>query len=174
MRKLIFTFLIAAGIATANADTITAPVANGHVKTEGPLTTRVHLWGIEMPGSRQLCRDKLGNCYPCGEVAVSRLHGMLGDHVAKCKLASDETKNGRVVATCTVDGVDLALQMLMEGMAVADEHALNTNPEMKLGYLDAQQSAKSEERGIWQGEFVLPSEWRKENKRLSGCELKHK
>ena len=59
--------------------------------------------------------------------------------------------------------------MLKNGMAVAYTKYLGSHPDIKQRYVAAEKHAKDNKIGIWQGKFILPSDWRNKNKRLS-CE----
>ena len=65
---------------------------------------------------------------------------------------------------------DLNETMLRDGWAVAYRRFLDDLPGKKNVYLAAEAKAKAAKRGIWQGDFFEPSEWRNQGKRLEGCE----
>ena len=113
---------------------------------------RIRLHGIDAPESRQLCRRD-GERWRCGKDATSALKAFLGSRPVSCEeLGRDRYR--RVVAKCTVDGVDLGEWMVSQGWAVA--YYLYSYE-----YSRAEQRAKSAPRGIWAGEFDKPWEWRK-------------
>ena len=45
---------------------------------------------------------------------------------------------------------------------------LDQLPAKKEKYLVAEHAAKTTKRGIWQGEFIMPSSWRNQAERLQG------
>jgi endonuclease YncB( thermonuclease family) len=62
----------------------------------------------------------------------------------------DERSYDRVVAVCSVGGVDIADWLARNG------HALDWPRYSKGAYADAQTEAKREGRGMWEGSFVEP------------------
>ena len=70
----------------------------------------------------------------------------------------DTDRYGRTVAICTAGGVDLGSAL------VAGGHAVAFRKYSKL-YIPAEEAAKAAGRGLWAGEFQMPSDWRKEHKR---------
>ena len=64
---------------------------------------------------------------------------------------------GRMIAKCSVAGVDLGEWMVANGWAVAYRF-------FSYEYTRAGQRAKSARRGIWASEFVLPWVWRRANR----------
>ena len=59
----------------------------------------------------------------------------------------------RRVAVCYVGGEDLDRWMVRRGWAVAFR-------KYSLDYVDAENDATEAGRGIWQGEFEMPWDWR--------------
>jgi endonuclease YncB( thermonuclease family) len=71
--------------------------------------------------------------------------------VATCTCVDiDERSYNRVVAVCSVAGVDIADWLTRNG------HALDWPKYSKGAYADAQAEAKREGRGMWEGSFVEP------------------
>jgi endonuclease YncB( thermonuclease family) len=64
---------------------------------------------------------------------------------------------GRTLATCHLgDGTDIEQWMVRRGYAIAYRHFSND-------YIDAEEAAKAERRGIWAGSFEEPWRWRREH-----------
>ena len=47
---------------------------------------RIRLHGIDAPESDQLCKDKIGNSYRCGDAATRHLSKAIGWNPATCKV----------------------------------------------------------------------------------------
>ena len=117
---------------------------------------RIRLHGIDAPESRQLCRRD-GERWRCGKDATSALKAFLGSRAVSCE-ELDRDRYRRIVARCSVEGVDIGEWMVSRGWAVA--YYLYS-----YDYSRAEQRAKSARRGIWAGDFEKPWEWRKEQRK---------
>ncbi len=130
--------------------------------------------GIDTPESKQQC-SRNGECYACGEEAKQALLSMicLDSGKEKCKFKKlnfkiwDVGRYGRPVVTAYDGDKDIHLEMLKEGWAVAYRNYL-PGP-LKNDYISAENEAKQNKVGLWAGEFVMPSKWRK-GERLESCE----
>ncbi|WP_299961120.1 thermonuclease family protein [uncultured Roseobacter sp.] len=125
----------------------------------------IRLYGIDAPESDQLCERNDESCWKCGERAQEVLSGLIKGQEATF-LFTGEVTWGRPVATIKVGAMDINKEMVRQGYAVVFPRFLT--PAMKTDYLAAEDDAKSAERGIWQGDFVMPWDWRS-GERLS-CE----
>ena len=119
---------------------------------------RIRLHGIDAPESDQLCKDKIGNSYRCGNAATRRLSKAIGWNSATCEVR-DKDRYRRLVAVCKVKEQDLNRQLVMEGLALAYRR-------YSRDYVEAEKEARKRNVGMWQGEFVKPWDWRK-GKRLA-------
>ncbi len=159
--------------ARAGAGSITGEVkvSDGDtlVSVGDKLTYSIRLFGIDSPEMEQRCKKADGSCYPCGDAARDHLRAMVDDKQVRCELTGALTY-GRVVAVCYLRGRDLNQMMLRDGWAFAYRRFLDDVAGKKDAYLAAEAEAKSAKRGIWQGDFVLPSDWRNKGERLEGCE----
>ncbi|MEM7529118.1 MAG: thermonuclease family protein [Pseudomonadota bacterium] len=129
-------------------------------------TIEIRMYGIDAPEKTQLCERANGTCYACGRRSERYLSGLLAHEEAVYWFTGQSTY-GRPVATIIADGRDVNLTMVRQGHAVVYERFIKDD-DMKQTYLDAQTDAKKNKRGIWQGKFIAPSDWRN-GKRLS-CE----
>ena len=112
---------------------------------------RVRLFGIDSPESAQLCQAGQ-KPYRCGQQAALVLADRIGERTVRCQ-ERDKDRYGRVVAVCYVGGEDLDRWMVEQGLAVAFR-------KYSLDYVDAENDAREARRGIWQGEFEMPWDWR--------------
>jgi len=125
---------------------------------------QIRMFGIDTPEKAQLCERANGTCYRCGQRATWVLSGLLvGEATYRF---TGESTYGRPVATIFMGSKDINLEMVRQGYAVVYERFLSDG--MKDRYLEMQQEAKDSNRGIWQGNFILPEDWRR-GQRLS-CE----
>ena len=113
---------------------------------------RIRLHGIDAPETKQLCRRD-GERWRCGKDATNALKTFLGSRPVSCE-ERDRDRYRRVVAKCSVDGVDIGEWMVSQGWGVA--YYLYS-----YDYSRAEQRAKSARRGMWAVEFEKPWEWRR-------------
>lgn len=65
-----------------------------------------------------------------------------------------------MVATIILEnGINVNLEMVRQGHAIAYTRYLDD--ELRPKFLAAQQEAKANKRGIWQGDFIEPAKWRR-------------
>lgn len=114
---------------------------------------RIRLSGIDAPESDQLCRGDDSLPYGCGAKAANELDRFIAGRPVSC-IDIDERTYKRVVAVCTVGGVDLADWMVRQGLAF-DWHKYS-----KGDYAAAQNEAKKAARGVWRGSYVMPWDYR--------------
>ena len=113
---------------------------------------RIRLHGIDAPELDQTCKvdDRI---IQCGEIAKAALMDLVFLSAVTCK-AEDEDRYGRIVATCYVGGFDLGRVMVERGWALAYRR-------YSTRYVQIEAEAEQAGRGMWQGEFVPPWEWRR-------------
>lgn len=112
---------------------------------------RFRLFGIDAVESRQTC-NREEKQWQCGEEAASALRNLVDGKAVNCN-QRDRDPYRRVVATCTVNGRDIAEQMVSMGYAIA-------LPNFSAAYIPAERAAKAKQVGIWASQFQLPSEFR--------------
>lgn len=139
--------------AAAPAETITgtASVIDGDtIEVHGQ---RIRLSGIDAPESSQLCQDSKGEDYRCGQKAALALSDKIGRQPVRC-VGKTTDRYGRLVAVCYLKELDLGAWLVSEGLAI-DYRKYSSD------YLDEEQAAREQRKGLWQGEFAEPWEWRK-------------
>ena len=119
------------------------------------LDRRVELFGIDAPEVRQTCIDADGAEYRCGETAANTLTDIIGDLPVRCE-PKQRDEHGRAIARCFLGDHDLAAVMVANGHALADR-ALSAD------YIDEEDVARTMKRGMWQGSFTPPREWREKS-----------
>ena len=111
----------------------------------------VRLWGIDAPDVRQWCEQDDWP-YPCGAAAWTHLSILVVGKTTRCTERMRD-RWGRIVAVCTVEGLDLGAAMIEAGHAVADVR-------QGADYLPQQQRAEAARIGLWDGSFDRPWDWR--------------
>ncbi|MBV9252233.1 MAG: thermonuclease family protein [Acetobacteraceae bacterium] len=113
---------------------------------------RIMLWGIDSVMRKQTCTVG-GKFWQCWPAAVRDLQLLVDQGPTTCELVGEPDAYGRVLGRCTVNGQSLNEELVRRGYAVA---RVNEAPE----YAAVEAEAKEEKRGLWQGQFLTPSEFR--------------
>lgn len=121
------------------------------------VSINIRMYGIDSPESDQLCERSDGSCWKCGERAQEVLSGLIKGRKASFLFTGDVTW-GRPVATIKVRALDINKELIRQGYAVVFSRFLTAG--VKSDYFAAQDEAKSAKRGVWQGNFVMPWDWR--------------
>lgn len=118
----------------------------------------IRLTGLDAVEYRQDCGRPDGTRWACGREARTALETLAGRGPLHCELAAKDTYH-RTLAACRTlpfpDGIDLAAEMVRQGWAAATTDA----------YMVEEAEAQAKRRGIWQGSFVAPAEWRATHER---------
>ncbi len=115
--------------------------------------TEVRLYGIDAPEGRQVCADKTGSAYKCGREATRALRRLIAGREVTCEVETLD-RYGRSVSLCRAGDVNLNREMVASGWAVAyRSHAHD--------FADAEETARMARKGLWQGLFDRPSDWRR-------------
>lgn len=119
--------------------------------------TRIRLQGTDAPEWDQTCDDAMGASWPCGTKAARELGALIKGVTLTCK-TSDFDQYDRVLAECSMpDGTNVNVWLVRQGWAVAFGRS-------RL-YTSAEAEAKAAKRGMWQGGFTRPSDWRERERR---------
>jgi endonuclease YncB( thermonuclease family) len=112
----------------------------------------IRLDGIDAPEWDQTCLDAGGRTWRCGQAASRALREHIRGQTVSCRPRALD-RYGRTIAVCALpDGSDLNAWMVREGFAIASGFA---------GIYAAEQAqAKAAKRGIWDGTFISPANWR--------------
>ncbi|HRO11433.1 thermonuclease family protein [Amaricoccus sp.] len=140
--------LLAAGAAMAGD----ARVKDGDTLRVGARDVR--LFGIDAPEAGQTCARADGSAWACGRAAAERLAELVAAGPVRCR-PEDTDRYGRLVSTCTVEGVDLGARLVSEGLARAYARYSDA-------YLALEAEARAAGRGLWQGEAEAPWRYRAE------------
>src|SRR3569623_216028 len=119
---------------------------------------RIRLAGIDAPELRQTCRDVNGRDWSCGAAARLRLAALVAQGTISCT-PHGEDRYGRLLATCSSGAVaDLGAELVRDGYAV--NYSRYTSD-----YAAAEREARAARRGVWQGAFDNPEDWRHAKRR---------
>jgi endonuclease YncB( thermonuclease family) len=119
---------------------------------------RIRLSGIDAPELSQTCRDARGRPWSCGTAAHGRLSALLAQGGVTCTRRGED-RYGRMLATCAAAGVaDIGEAMVRAG------YALNYS-RYTSDYANAEREARAARRGLWQGDFDNPEDWRRRHAR---------
>jgi len=114
---------------------------------------RIRLHGIDTPEAKQTCERRDGTKYRCGDMATFALAELIEEHWVTCK--GDTTdRYGRLIGTCVTGPVNLNAEMVRRGWALAYRRYSSD-------YVAEEDEARAAGRGLWQGRFVPPWEWRR-------------
>jgi len=114
--------------------------------------TRIRLFGVDAPEAAQTCTHDDGSEWRCGREAALKLADRLKQATVACA-RRDTDRYGRMVATCEAQGSDVGAWLVREGWATAYR-------EFSMDYVKDEESARRDKRGIWNGRFVDPAEYR--------------
>lgn len=147
-------FLLAAAWLAAQLEPVEAAVTARARASDGDSLQlagdRVRLLGIDAPELAQLCVDARGRNWPCGREARDAMSALLRRGDLTCQPDGRDRYN-RMLAHCRIGKDDIAAIMVRDGWAVATED-----------YFAEEQAARRARRGIWQGGFELPRDWRRD------------
>lgn len=166
--RSLLALLLLAGLAFVAWAWLPAPVATVplvHIIDGDSLNVRqdsgditIRLTGLDAVEYRQDCGRPDGTRWSCGRDARMALEKLAGRGPLHCELAARDAYH-RTLAACRTqpfpDGVDLGAEMTRQGWAVATGDA----------YMVEEAEAQAKRRGIWQGRFILPAEWRATHER---------
>lgn len=110
----------------------------------------VRLLGIDAPELNQVCTID-GKSWNCGYQAMHELRKLvlLGD--VKCTSTSQDVYQ-RQLAVCKTKNAEINERLVLEGWAV------NYG-----GYSKQEASARKQGLGLWRGDFLRPSDWRRKH-----------
>ena len=117
----------------------------------------IRLFGIDAPEVQQYCVRRDSTRWHCGQYATVALDRLVAGHEVACSVR-DQDGYGRSIASCTVEGRDLAAEQVREGWAVAYRKYSDD-------YADEEGAAKDHRAGIWAGRFEQPWLWRERERR---------
>ena len=163
MKALLFAFFVlwAISLAANAAELEGHPVVlDGDTLRIGESKVRFH--GIDAPELSQACHNGFHQVY-CGAEAKLALTQIIDSQPVTCKTVTIG-KYGRIIGKCYANGIDLQHVMVRSGWAVAYR-------KYSRDYVQAENFARAEKRGIWQYSFMYPCQHRQmaRNKPVTIC-----
>jgi endonuclease YncB( thermonuclease family) len=126
--------------------------------------TPYRLDGIDAPGTDQVCLDKSGTQWACGIAARDHLKAFIGSRSVQCPgKQPDPVYRNRRISMCSVEGETTSINEWL----VREGWALNFEPYAKGRFKQAEEQARSEQRGLWSGCFSAPQTHRTGRKKDS-------
>jgi endonuclease YncB( thermonuclease family) len=118
-------------------------------------TTKIRLERIYAPETDQICLNANGIRWTCGIDARNQLAAHIAGREINC------TSNGAnayhlTLATCYLAGEDLNGWMVQQGWGLA-------YVRQSFEYVQVEKDARTQKRGLWQGAFIAPWDWRHRN-----------
>ena len=128
-------------------------VVDGDTLTIG--ASRVRLDGIDAPETDQICLNAKSVRWACGIDARDQLAAHIAGRVISCSSTGTDVYQ-RMLAICSLAGEDLNSWMVHQGWALA-------YVKYSSAYVYAEENARANQRGLWQGAFIAPWDWRHRN-----------
>lgn len=117
--------------------------------------TKVRLEGIDAPETDQVCLNANGAHWTCGIDARDQLAAHIAGREIRCSSSGVDAYK-RTLATCYFGDEDLNAWMVQQGWALA-------YVQYSSAYRQVEEDARTNQRGLWQGAFIAPWDWRHRN-----------
>ena len=126
---------------------------------------KIRLFGIDAPEKKQLCEKifltisfiSFKKKYPCGEISTEKLKKLINKNIIKCHVKGKD-RYQRKLAICFRNKLNINSWLVRNGYAVSYQ-------KYSKKYLSEEIEAKNDKKGIWQGKFEMPWDWRKNAKK---------
>ena len=157
----VFVTLLVMVILALNRTGWLAPESGSFIAIDGDSLRKgdgeYRLHAIDAPELHQNCVSASGAGYPCGRDAQKALRALVSGKSLDCRILVTD-RYGRFVATCAAGETDINAEIVRQGWAIAyRQHGLD--------YVAAESQAKKARRGIWQGQFETPEDWRTKHRK---------
>ena len=160
---LLFSLALAMPHGTQATETTIAPfalsgqvvvtrVTDGDSLRSGRL--KIRLFGIDAPELKHLCETDDGSSWSCGLAARDAMRDLTGSAPQLSCHLRDVDRYGRLVMQCFANGHDIAGALVDRGLALAYR-------DFSSAYVENETRAAAAKRGMWQGRFSPPWEWRR-------------
>ena len=122
---------------------------------------KIRLHGIDAPEVKQMCKKPyltiifftFTKDYPCGKISTQKLQKKINNKVITCKIL-DVDRYKRFIGECYKRNLNLNSWLVSNGYAVAYR-------KYSKKYISNEINAKNEKKGLWQGKFEMPWEFRR-------------
>ena len=155
MKKLITALVACLACSLAHAVDVTGMprIVDGDTLTIG--ATKIRLAGIDAPETDQVCLNANKLHWSCGIDARDQLAAHIAGRKINCTPRGVDAYR-RTLAICTLADEDLNAWMVQQGWALAYVQYSSV-------YRQAEDEARTNQRGLWQGAFIAPWDWRHRN-----------
>ena len=116
---------------------------------------KIRLHAIDAPETNQTCNKNSKVCN-CGLESTKFLKELIGNNKIEC-ITQGKDRYNRFIGICYKDNLDLNSEMVLNGWAIAYRY-------YSKDYVEEEEEAKQEKKGIWIGDFEEPYLFRKKNK----------
>ena len=162
MKQFIFYFYVILALNSFSVTDLNAEVLVGRASVLDGDTFKINnipirLHGIDAPETNQSCHDQDGKSYRCGELAKTQMVKYTKGKTVTCNI-NGRDRYKRLIGVCYAGNQDLNGLLVSDGLALAYR-------QYSKKYIEAENIAKLNKVGLWQGRFVKPWDWRK-GKRL--------
>ncbi len=113
---------------------------------------RIRLFGVDAVEKSQKCKARSGLEWQCGEWVTQQLADRLRGVTLRCQ-ALELDKYGRTVARCFAGQTDISQQLVQLGQGFAYR-------KYSRAYVADEAQAVAHNRGLWQNQVQLPSDYR--------------
>ena len=125
---------------------------------------KIRLHGIDAPEFKQKCKKPyltiifftFTKDYPCGKISTQKLQKKINNKVITCKIL-DIDRYKRLIGECYKRNLNLNSWLVSNGYAVAYR-------KYSKKYISNEINAKNEKKGLWQGKFEMPWDYRRKNR----------
>ena len=122
---------------------------------------KIRLHGIDAPEFKQKCKKPyltiifftFTKDYPCGKISTQKLQNKINNKVITCKIL-DVDRYKRFIGECYKRNLNLNSWLVSNGYAVAYR-------KYSKKYISNEINAKNEKKGLWQGKFEMPWDFRR-------------
>ena len=122
---------------------------------------KIRLHGIDAPEFKQMCKKTyltivfftFTKDYPCGKISTQKLQKKINNKVITCKIL-DIDRYKRLIGECYKRNLNLNSWLVSNGHAVAYR-------KYSKKYISNEINAKNEKKGVWQGKFEMPWDYRR-------------
>jgi len=155
LRNLLFSFAAVLLLFASPSRASNVTVRDGDTIQVGDVTYRLD--GIDAPELDQVCINDQADPFACGIDARDRLAKLIGDRSVHCDdLGPEKAYPKRHSGLCIAEGEtdSLNVQLVRAGFAMDFE------PSAKGRFLGDEASARDGRKGLWQGCFVAPQDFR--------------
>ena len=143
MKTLLCLALLFTSALAASSTTGIPTVTDGDTLAIRGIKFRFH--AVDAPESSQTCQDAQKAVYRCGQKAALALSDKITSRNVTC-VEKDRDRYGRIVAVCSVAGLDLNRWLVEQGLAVA-------YLEYSRDYAGDETKARAAKVGLWSGTF---------------------